>query len=70
MVGALQTFGSQIQWNPHVHSLVSDGLFLEGGEFIALPLWSEDFEELLTETLRCSGPFPLRGSVVSCSTNW
>jgi hypothetical protein len=52
MVGALQTFGSQLQWNPHIHSLVSDGIFLEGGEFIPLPLWSEDFEELLTETYR------------------
>ena len=52
MVGALQTFGSQAQWHPHIHSLVSDGIFLQGGEFIPLPLWSEDFEELLTETFR------------------
>ena len=52
MVAALQTFGGQVQWNPHVHSLVSDGIFLEGGQFIPLPLWSEEFEELLTETYR------------------
>ena len=26
MVASIQTFGSQLQWNPHVHSLVSDGM--------------------------------------------
>ncbi|MCZ6793801.1 MAG: transposase [Planctomycetota bacterium] len=52
MVASLQTFGSQLQWNPHVHALASDGLLLPGGDFIPMPLWSEEFEELLTETLR------------------
>jgi hypothetical protein len=31
---------------------VSDGLFLPGGEFFSLPLWSEVFEKLLTQTFR------------------
>jgi len=52
MVGALQTFGSQVQWHPHVHSLVSDGLFKKGGDFLPLPLWTEEFEQLLTDTFR------------------
>jgi len=52
MVASLQTFGSQLQWNPHVHALVSDGLLLPGGDFIPMPLWSEELEEVLTETFR------------------
>ena len=52
MVVALQTFGSQIQWNPHIHSLLSDGLLLPGGEFIPMPPYDEGYEELLTETFR------------------
>jgi hypothetical protein len=52
MVVALQTFGSQLQCNPHLHCLVSDGLFRKGGEFVPFPLFDEGFEKLLTETFR------------------
>ena len=52
MVAAIQTFGSQIEFNPHLHCLVSDGLLLPGGEFVPLPLYDEEFERLLTETFR------------------
>ncbi len=52
MVAAIQTFGSKVEWNCHIHSLVSDGVFLPGGEFVPLPLYDEEFERLLTETFR------------------
>lgn len=35
-----------------VPTLVSDGLFLGGGEFVGGPVWDEEFERLLTETFR------------------
>jgi hypothetical protein len=37
--GAIQTFGSQAQWNPHLHCLVSDGLFFREGEFVPGPFY-------------------------------
>jgi len=52
MVAAIQTFGSQAQWIPHLHCLVSDGLFLRGGDFVPGPLHDESLEKLLTETFR------------------
>jgi hypothetical protein len=52
VVAAIQTFGSQAQWNPHVHSIVTDGLLFPGGEFHPMRLWDEETERLLTETYR------------------
>ena len=52
MVAAIQSFGSQIQWNPHVHSLVTDGLLFPGGDFHPMKLWDDETERLLTETFR------------------
>ena len=52
MVASIQTFGSQLQWNPHVHSLASDGVFFRGGEFVPGRLYDETIERLLTETWR------------------
>jgi ribosomal protein S27E len=52
MVAAIQCFGSQAQWNPHVHSLASAGLLLRGGEFVPLPPMDAKLESLLTETYR------------------
>ena len=37
MVSAVQTFGNMMNFNPHVHSVVAEGVFLETGEFVALP---------------------------------
>jgi hypothetical protein len=51
-VVAIQTFGTEANYHPHLHGLVSDGLFLRGGEFVGAPLWDEEFERLLTETFR------------------
>jgi Putative transposase len=38
VVGAIQTFGRLIHAHPHIHALVSEGVFLpETGAFLALP---------------------------------
>jgi hypothetical protein len=52
MVASIQTFGSQLQWNPHVHTLVSDGVFFRGGDFVPGRLYDQTIERLLTETWR------------------
>lgn len=36
MVAVIQTFGSSLKWNPHIHALVTRGVFLDGG-FITEP---------------------------------
>ena len=36
MVSSIQTFGSQANWHPHIHALVTDGLLERGGRFHAL----------------------------------
>ncbi|MBD3321216.1 MAG: IS91 family transposase [Chitinivibrionales bacterium] len=37
MVGAVQSFGSLINWNSHVHGIVPDGVFTESGHFVHIP---------------------------------
>ena len=37
MVATIQSFGSLINWNSHVHAIVSDGAFKKDGTFLALP---------------------------------
>lgn len=37
MVGAVQTFGDLMNWHPHIHAVVADGVFDESGRFVALP---------------------------------
>ena len=39
-VASLQTFGAYLNWQPHVHGLVSEGGFTRGGAFVTL--WSLD----------------------------
>ena len=34
MVGATQTFGDLAHWRPHVHAIVSDGVFSKDGHFV------------------------------------
>ena len=48
VVGAIQTFGQLVHWHPHIHALVSEGVFLpETGAFLPLPkLATEPFLEL------------------------
>ena len=57
VVGAIQTFGQLVHWHPHIHALVTAGVFLpESGAFMPLPklatepflkLWEEEVFALL-----------------------
>ena len=56
MIGAIQTFGDLIHWHPHLHALVSEGVFLPEGTFVSLPklateaflrLWEQEVFQLL-----------------------
>jgi len=56
MIGAIQTFGDLIHWHPHIHALVSEGVFLPDGTFLPLPklatepflkLWEQEVFKLL-----------------------
>jgi hypothetical protein len=47
MIGAIQTFGQLIHWHPHVHALVTEGVFLPDVTFLPLPkLATEPFLKL------------------------
>jgi hypothetical protein len=47
MIGAIQTFGQLIHWHPHIHALVTEGVFLPEGTFLPLPkLATEPFRKL------------------------
>ncbi|HEV8523477.1 MAG TPA: transposase [Terriglobales bacterium] len=47
MIGAIQTFGDLIHWHPHIHALVTEGVFLNDGTFLPLPkLATEPFLKL------------------------
>ncbi|MBD3242073.1 MAG: hypothetical protein GF331_15895 [Chitinivibrionales bacterium] len=37
VVGAVQTFGDMINWHPHAHCVVPEGVFSKSGEFVPLP---------------------------------
>jgi hypothetical protein len=56
MVGAIQTFGRLIHAHPHIHALVTEGVFLPDGRFLPLPklatepflkLWEQEVVALL-----------------------
>ena len=51
MVASLQTFGSQLQWNPHVHALASDGrnLFREPQARPLVTRMEDELNRLLRE---------------------
>ena len=34
---AIHTAGNLLQWNPHIHGIVTEGLFDRGGRFVHLP---------------------------------
>jgi hypothetical protein len=59
-VASLQTFGSFLNWQPHVHSLVSEGAFTAEGDFVTL--WRLDtgavearFREYVIQGLQDAG---------------
>ncbi len=45
----VQTHGSLLNWQPHIHALVTDGGFRPDGSFVRLPAHATD---ALTEVLR------------------
>jgi hypothetical protein len=56
MIGAIQTFGALVHFHPHIHALVSEGIFLPEGTFVPLPklatepflkLWEQEVFKLL-----------------------
>lgn len=52
MVTSIQTFGSYMNFHPHIHALVSDSVWHPGGEFTSLPpLDIPLVEELFRQTL-------------------
>ena len=47
MIGAIQTFGDLVHWHPHIHALVTEGVFQPEGTFLPLPkLAAEPFLKL------------------------
>ena len=40
MIAAIQTFGSDIDWHPHLHCLVTNGAFTPDGTFHAMEILS------------------------------
>jgi len=42
MIAAIQTFGTLLHWNPHIHSLVTCGAYTPEGEFLNLPEFDMD----------------------------
>ncbi len=43
---AVQTYGDFLNFNPHLHAIVSDGCFIESSEFLASPAFhGENLEE-------------------------
>ena len=49
IVLSIQTHGSLLNWQPHIHALVTDGGFRPDGTFVRLPAHST---EVLTEAFR------------------
>ena len=37
MVAVIQTFGSSLKWNPHIHAIVTRGVFLSNGQWHPIP---------------------------------
>jgi hypothetical protein len=37
MIAGIQTFGDLINWHPHIHAVVADGVFMPSGKFIPIP---------------------------------
>jgi len=47
MVAVIQTFGSSLKWNPHIHAIVSRGLFLDDGSWHPIPYVDSHKAELV-----------------------
>jgi hypothetical protein len=47
MVAVIQTFGSSLKWNPHIHAIVTRGVFLDDGSWLPIPFIDSHKAELL-----------------------
>jgi Transposase zinc-binding domain/Putative transposase len=47
MVAVIQTFGSSLKWNPHIHAIVTRGVFLDDGSWLPIPFVDSFRAELL-----------------------
>jgi hypothetical protein len=47
MVAVIQTFGSSLKWNPHIHAIVTRGVFLDDGSWLPIPYVDSHNAELL-----------------------
>jgi hypothetical protein len=47
MVAVIQTFGSSLKWNPHIHAIVTRGVFLNDGSWLPIPYLDSHKAELL-----------------------
>jgi hypothetical protein len=47
MVAVIQTFGSSLKWNPHIHAIVTRGVFLDDGSWLPIPFVDSHKAELL-----------------------
>jgi hypothetical protein len=47
MVAVIQTFGSTLKWNPHIHAIVTRGVFLDDGSWHPIPFVDCHNAELL-----------------------
>lgn len=46
MVGVIQTFASSLEWNPHIHSITSRGVWTPDGAWMPVPYVDEHRAEL------------------------
>jgi Putative transposase len=47
MVAVIQTFGSSLKWYPHIHAIVTRGVFLDDGSWLPIPFVDSHKAELL-----------------------
>jgi len=47
MVAVIQTFGSSLKWNPHIHAIVTRGVFLNDGSWHPIPYVDTQKAELV-----------------------
>jgi hypothetical protein len=47
MLAVIQTFGSSLKWNPHIHAIVSRGVFLRDGSWQPIPYVDSSKAELV-----------------------
>ncbi len=47
MVAVVKTFGSSLKWNPHIHAIVTRGVFLGDGSWQPIPYVDSHKAELV-----------------------